>query len=206
MDKLDMKKELKQLYKPTAKQGFTIVEVPPLSYLMIDGAGDPNTSEEYQQAMEALYGLSYSLKFMLKKRPEFPAFSIMPLEGLWWAKDMEVFMQEDKESWLWTMMIAQPDFITTEMVIEASEILRKKKDVPALDLLRFDRYEEGTSAQILYLGAYADEAPTIKAMHEFIETEGYQRRGKHHEIYLGDPRRVPPERLKTILRQPIVRG
>ena len=206
MDKLDMKKELKQLYKPTAKQGFTIVEVPPLNYLMIDGAGDPNTSEEYQQAMEALYGLSYSLKFMLKPRADFPDFAIMPLEGLWWAKDMEVFMQEDKESWLWTMMIAQPDFITTEMVIEASEILRKKKDVPALDLLRFERYEAGASAQILYLGAYADEAPPIKALHEFIKTEGYQRRGKHHEIYLGDPRRVPPERLKTFLRQPIVRG
>lgn len=201
-----MKKELKQLYKPSAKKGFTIVEVPPLNFLMLDGAGDPNTAEEYQQAMEALYGLSYTLKFMLKPRAEFPAFTIMPLEGLWWAEDMEVFTQEDKDSWLWTMMIAQPDFITTEMISEAGEILRKKKEVPSLDLLRLDRYEEGTSAQILYLGAYADEAPTIKAMHEFIEAEGYRLRGKHHEIYLSDPRRVPPERLKTIIRQPVVRG
>ncbi len=206
MDKLDMKRELKRLYKPSAKKGFTIVEVPPLNFLMLDGAGDPNTAEEYQQAMEALYGLAYTLKFMLKPRTEFPAFTIMPLEGLWWAEDMEAFTQEDKDSWLWTMMIAQPDFITTEMISEAGEILRKKKEVPSLDLLRLDRYEEGTSAQILYLGAYADEAPTIKAMHEFIETEGYRLRGKHHEIYLSDPRRVPPERLKTIIRQPVVRG
>lgn len=206
MDKLDMKRELKRLYKPSVKKGFTIVEVPPLNFLMLDGAGDPNTAEEYQQAMEALYGLAYTLKFMLKPRTEFPDFTIMPLEGLWWAKDMEVFTQEDKDSWLWTMMIAQPDFITTEMISEAGDILRKKKEVPSLDLLRLDRYEEGTSAQILYLGAYADEAPTIKAMHEFIEAEDYHLRGKHHEIYLSDPRRVPPERLKTIIRQPVVRG
>jgi len=206
MDKLDMKKELKQLYKPTAKQGFTIVEVPPLSFLMLDGAGDPNTAYEYQQAMEALYGLAYTLKFMLKKKPELPPFSIMPLEGLLWAKEMEAFVQEDKESWLWTMMIAQPDFVTAEMVAEASEVLLKKKEVPALNKLRLERYDEGTSAQILYLGAYSDEAPTIKALHEFIEAQGYQLRGKHHEIYLSDPRRVPPERLKTIIRQPVIKG
>ena len=201
--KIDLKKEYSKLYKPSRKT-FSIVDVPPLKFLMIDGAGNPNTAQSYRDAIETLYAVSYTLKFTSKADPGID-YAVMPLEGLWWAEDMDAFTegQIDKDRWLWTAMICQPDHITAEMVAEAVEQTRAKKNPAALDQLRFETYSEGLSVQILYLGAYADEGPTIAAMHAHAVDAGYRLRGKHHEIYLSDARRTAPEKLKTVIRQPI---
>jgi len=201
MLKLDLKKTLKALYAPSAK-AFSIVTVPPLQALMVGGTGDPNTSLVYQQAVEALYGLAYGCKFAAKKTLELD-HTVMPLEGLWWAEDMSTFSIKDKSNWLWTMFIVQPEYITQEMIEPAREALVKKKDLPALPQIRLETYDEGLAAQILYYGAYADEGPTIARLHAFVDEQGYDLRGKHHEIYLSDPRRTAPEKLKTVIRQPI---
>jgi len=202
MEKLDLKKQWKHLYQPSAS-AVTAVDVPPITYLMVDGQGDPNTSQSFQEAVEALYSLSYTLKFTLKKSPRAIDYGVMPLEGLWWASDPHVFHQLDKSEWQWTAMILQPEFIAKAEVDAAFAEVRKKKNPAALDRVRFETLTEGPSAQILYLGSFADEGPTIQRMHDFIHTAGKQLRGKHHEIYLSDPRRTAPEKLKTILRQPM---
>ena len=201
MIKLDLKKQLKHLYTPSKKE-FSIVDVPPMNFIMIDGSGDPNTASEYQEALGALYGLSYTIKFASKKQLGID-YVVMALEGLWWVEDMAEFSLSDKSSWQWTMMMLQPDHITAEFVEEARTTLAKKKDLLALPKVRFERFHEGLSAQIMYLGPYADEGPTIARLHAFIEESGYERRDKHHEIYLGDPRRTAPEKLKTVIRQPM---
>ena len=200
MTKLDYKKDLKHLYFPPQGK-FTVVDVPPMNFLMIDGHGDPNHSLQYQQAVEALYSMAYSVKFALK--PQGVEYSVPPLEGLWWMEDMREFSPLVKDRWDWTMMIMQPAPVTAEVVEKAAAEARRKKGLPVLDGLRFGAYEEGTAAQTLYLGAYADEGPTIARMHAFIAEQGYALRGKHHEIYLGDPRRAAPEKLKTVIRQSI---
>ena len=202
MTKIDLKKEMKQLYAPSAKE-TSVVEVPPMSYLMIDGVGDPNTSQEYMDSIEALYAVSYTLKFMAKKSDNPTDYVVMPLEGLWWADDMEEFSVENKNTWKWTSMIMQPSFVTEAMVSQALEQVEKKKGLTALSRMRFEKYHEGPSAQIMHIGPYAAETPTICKLHKFIEDNGYSLRGKHHEIYLSDPRKAAPEKLKTIIRQPI---
>jgi hypothetical protein len=204
MQKLDLKKELKHLYLPSAKKVAT-VEVQPMNYLMIDGKGDPNTSQEYMEAMGVLYGIAYMLKFMLKGKGPWPDFVVPPLEGLWWADNMDDFLLGNKDNWLWTSLIMQPDFVTADHVSEAVAELRRKKATPGLEKLRYEVYQEGLCAQIMHTGSYSEERPTIEKLHNYIESEGYQRRGKHHEIYLSDPRRTPPEKLKTVIRQPIGR-
>lgn len=202
MKKLDLKKQWKQLYE--VKQGAIVaVDVPPLTYLMVDGQGDPNTSKAFQEAVEALYALSYTLKFTLKKSPRDLSYGVMPLEGLWWADDPRAFYEAKKSTWKWTAMIVQPEFITRAQVDEAFDQVRKKKNPAALDQVRFETLTEGPSAQVLYVGPFADEGPTIQRMHDFIHAAGKELRGKHHEIYLSDPRRTAPEKLKTILRQPM---
>ncbi len=202
MPKIDLKKEFKHLYNPSAKKQ-TIVEVPAMSFLMINGKGDPNTSLEYQQALETLYAMSYTLKFMLKKSVEAIDYVVMPLEGLWWTEDMAEFSIARKDEWQWTAMIMQPEFVNEHHVRQATEEVRKKKNPAALDKIRFENFEEGLSAQILYFGPYADEAPTIARLHQFIHDNGYELSGKHHEVYLNDPRRTAPEKLKTVIRQPM---
>lgn len=202
MFKIDWKKELKHLYRPSARAPVA-VDVPAMNFLMIDGAGDPNTAQEYQQAVEALYAVAYALKFMVKKGPAAVDYGVMPLEGLWWVDDMRQFSVDDKGVWQWTMMIMQPEHVTETLLEEALEQVRVKKDPAALARMRFESYHEGLSAQIMHVGPYAAEAPTIEKIHRFIAENGYQLRGKHHEIYLGDPRRTAPERLKTIIRQPM---
>jgi len=202
MVEINWKKELAHLYMPSAK-AFSIVEVPEMSFLMIDGHGDPNTSKDYVDAISALYSAAYTLKFALKSRDI--AYAVPALEGLWWVENMSEFSTTNKDAWDWTMMIMQPTPITPEFFTSSVETLSRKKDLPALSRLRLENYQEGLSAQILYYGAYADEGPTIAKMHEFIRDNGYSLRGKHHEIYLGDPRRVVPEKLKTIIRQPMQR-
>ena len=200
---LDFKKELKHLYRPSAKD-FVVVDVPEMQFLMIDGHGDPNTTQEYKDAVEALYGAGYKLKFMSKQDPG-TNYVVPPLEGLWWAEDMEAFgAQRDKSAWDWTMMIMQPEWITQEMFEQAVEQVQKKKDLPALLKLRLESYHEGLSVQIMHIGSYDAEGPTLARLHdEFIPQNGYEEAGKHHEIYLGDPRRTAPEKLKTVLRQPV---
>jgi hypothetical protein len=199
--KMDYKKDLKPLYIPSSKE-FSIVDVPQMNFLMVDGQGDPNNNPSYQEVLEALYGLAYGIKFALKKKGEME-YVVPPLEGLWWADDMDAFTAGAKNEWQWTMMIMQPEAVTAEDVEQMRLETARKKALPALERLRFESYQEGLSAQILYFGAYADEGPTISRMHKFIAEKGYQRAGKHHEIYLGDPRRTAPEKLKTVLRQPI---
>ncbi|MDO8870826.1 MAG: GyrI-like domain-containing protein [Methanobacteriaceae archaeon] len=206
MPKIDLKKELKDIYS-ASKSKATIVKVPKLNYLMIDGEGDPNNSIEYQQAMEVLFPASFKVKFISKKDKS-QDYVVMPLEGLWWADNMEDFNVEDKSGWKWTAMIMQPDFITKSMIEQAIEEVEEKKNPVALSKMRFETLEEGPSAQIMYIGPYSEEGPTVAALHEFIEKEGYVFDGnihgqQHHEIYLSDMRLIKPERLRTIIRQPL---
>ena len=202
MEKLDLKKQWRYLYQPKADKIVT-VDVPSLTYLMVDGEGDPNVSQSFQEAVEALYSLSYTLKFSLKKSPRAIDYGVMPLEGLWWADDPQAFHMADKSAWKWTVMILQPEFIARREVDAAIAEVGKKKNPAALGRVRFESLTEGPSAQILYLGPFAGEGPTIQRIHDFIHAAGKELRGKHHEIYLSDPRRTAPEELRTILRQPM---
>ena len=202
MTKIDFKKELKHLYKPSAKK-VEIVDVPQMNFLMIDGEGDPNTSQEFQDAVEALYSLSYTLKFMIKKGDLKVDFGVMPLEGLWWTDDMSQFSTENKENWKWTLMIMQPEYVTAELFNEALEQVKKKKNPPALSKVRFEVFSEAKAAQIMHIGPFSEEGPTIKKVHNFIQENGCKLSGKHHEIYLSDIRKAAPEKWKTIIRQPM---
>lgn len=203
MTKTDFKKEWKHLYKPSSKE-FEIVDVPPMNFSMIDGQGDPNTAQEYQEALEALYAVAYKIKFMSKKELG-KDYVVPPLEGLWWAEDMDVFTTGgDRNAWQWTMMIMQPEWVTEEVFERGCDQVRKAKDPPALSKIRLESYHEGLSVQIMHIGPYSEEGPTIhKLHHEFLPENNLLEAGKHHEIYLGDPRRVAPEKLKTVLRQPV---
>lgn len=202
MAPIDIRKDLKSLYSPSHKE-FSIVEAPPLNFLMIDGHGDPNHAPQYQQAVEALYALAYPIKFALKKQGY--DYVVPPLEGLWWMENMAEFSLERKADWDWTMMIMQPEPVTAPLVGRVRSEVMAKKNMEALARVRLEEYAEGLAVQILYYGAYADEGPTIARLHAFAREQGYVLRGKHHEIYLGDPRRTAPEKLKTIIRQPVAR-
>jgi hypothetical protein len=205
MDKVDFKKTMKNLYNPP-KDDFVVVEVPAMNFLMIDGEGDPNTARSYQQAIEALYALSYAVKFASKRKIG-RDYTVPPLEGLWWAADMEIFStSSSKDDWLWTMMIMLPDWIDDQLLAAARDEAASKKALVALGALRSDRYDEGLSVQIMHIGPYSAEGPTIKRLHEeFLPAQNLIENGKHHEIYLSDPRRVAPEKMKTVLRQPVRR-
>ena len=200
MKKIDFKKELQHLYRPSTK--IEIVDVPAMNFLMIDGTGDPNTAQEYKDAIEALFAVSYTLKFMVKKEKGID-YGVLPLEGLWWVDDMTQFSTENKDAWKWTSMIMQPEHVTEDFVNKALEQVKKKKDLPALPKIRFSSFHEGLSAQTMHVGPYSNEAPTIEKLHRFVKENGHDLRGKHHEIYLSDPRRSKPEKLKTVIRQPI---
>ena len=201
METLDLRKALKPLLSPSPKQPETIT-APPMNYLMIDGHGDPNHAPMYTQAVAALYKLTYTIKFAYKKGQGLD-YPVMALEGLWWAEDMTRFSVDDKSSWLWTMLIMQPDLVTPSDLERAAAEARRKDDQPLLDQVRLERFEEGLCAQIMHLGPYAAEAPTIEALHGYIAESGHTLTGKHHEIYLSDPRRSAPEKMKTIIRQPM---
>ena len=201
--KIDLRKEFKQLYNPPVKE-VVLVEVPNLAFLMVDGTGDPNTSQDYQDALACLYNVSYTLKFLIKKEMSID-YPVMALEGLWWTDNMLEFSADNKDIWQWTSMIMQPACVTAERVSRVCEELKHKKDLPALPKLRFEHFHEGLSVQIMHIGPYAAEKPTIDKIHAYIKEHGYTFNGKHHEIYLGDPRRAAPEKLKTIVRQPVKR-
>ena len=201
MKKIDFKKTLKEFYNPPRKP--VIVDVPELQFLMIDGKGYPRTSQEYQDAMQALYPVAYTLKFMLKKAGIIDA-TVMPLEGLWWAEDMDVFtISSKKDDWLWTSMIMQPSEVIMEHYGKAIETVEQKKNPAALSRMRLESYREGPSVQIMHIGPYSEEGPIIEAIHQYAFDQGYELRGKHHEIYLSDPRRTSPEKFRTVIRQPI---
>jgi len=201
-EKLDPRQTLAYLYNPPKKPA--LVEVPPLNYLMLDGHGDPNQNPLYQETVEALMSVAYTIKFACKKQSGLD-YSVMPLEGLWWVPDMTRFSINDKSSWDWTMMVMQPEWITPEIVAAAQTEAARKKGLARISEIRFETYREETAAQIMYVGAYADEGPVIADLHAFIAAQGYCLHGKHHEIYLGDPRRTAPEKLKTVIRQPATR-
>ena len=202
MKKIDYKKELKQLYLPSSKE-VSIVEVPKQQFIMIDGQGDPNTSKEFQAAVEALFSLSYALKFIVKKSKNGIDYGVLPLEGLWWSDDMTAFSVGNKSDWKWTLMIMQPEFVMHELFDAALQQVQKKKNLNALSKLRFKTFTEGKAAQILHVGPFSDEGPTIDKIHSYIQNNGYKASGKHHEIYLSDITKTTPEKLKTIIRQPV---
>jgi hypothetical protein len=202
VDKYDVKKTRKDLYLPSSKE-FTVVDVPEFRYVAIDGRGDPNTSPAYANSVEALYGVAYALKFASRKTLD-RDFVVGPLEGLWRADDPTAFTSRDKEAWEWTMMIGQPDWITEDLVRTAVDDVSKKKVLPALGDLRLLTLTEGTCVQILHIGSYDDETPTLERLHRhYLPENGLTFNGDHHEIYLSDARRTPPAKLKTILRQPV---
>ena len=212
MKTLDLKKQFRYLYQPSAKK-IEIVQVPQLQFAMIDGAIEkgygPGNSPGFQQAVEALYGLSYTLKFTLKKRKIDPIdYSVMALEGLLWLTVGDVFDINIKDNWSYTLMIMQPDVITQEIFEEGQAQVRKKRgDSDALSKLHLGFFEEGLCAQVMHIGPYATEPATMERMQEFMKENGYRDcvglGGKHHEIYLSDPRKADPAKLKTVLRHPL---
>jgi hypothetical protein len=203
MSKIDFKKELRHLYLPQARD-FVIVDVPPMNFIMIDGHGDPNTSQEYSEAVEALYAVAFKVKFRSKKQLG-RDYVVSPLEGLWWAQDMAAFAGvTDKGAWDWTMMILTPEWVGVEVYEQALTEAASKRELSALSSIRLESYDEGLAVQTLHVGSYDEEAPILARLHDdWIPDNGYVENGKHHEIYLSDPRRVEPSKLKTVLRQPI---
>ncbi|HBB28239.1 MAG TPA: transcriptional regulator [Clostridiales bacterium] len=209
-DKFDYKKEYKDLYMPKTKP--SIIEVPEMIFIMVDSKGNPNTCEEYKNAMEVLYGLSYSIKMskMNGTQPKgYFEYVVPPLEGLWWVEDdnFDGINITDKDKFCWTSMIRQPEFVTIEVFETVKQALLKKKPELDFSTTRLSIYKEGLCAQIMHIGPYDDEPATIKVMEEFIVNEGYINdisiARLHHEIYLGDPRKTKPEKLKTVIRHPI---
>jgi DNA-binding PadR family transcriptional regulator len=202
MEKYDLKAARKDLYAPSAKD-FSIVDVPDMTYLAIDGSGGPDLSGEFGTAFEALYPLAYAVKFG-SRATHGRDFVIPPLQGLWWADDMTAFVRGDKASWRWTLLIALPDWITADDVESARAIARKKKDLPALDAISLRTLREGRCVQILHVGSFEDEGPVLARLHQtYLPEHGLVPNGEHHEIYLSDARRTEPAKLKTILRQPV---
>jgi hypothetical protein len=198
---VDLKKLLRDAY--SAKVGEPeLVEIGPRPFLMIDGHGDPNLVLEYVDAVEALYPIAYAIRACIKKETG-DAYTVMPLEGLWWTDDMKLFSMDRKGDWNWTMMISLPDVVSVEIAEAVIAETTRAKQLAAGEKVRFEMFDEDRCAQVMHLGPYAAEAPTIELLHRFIEEQGLSRRGRHHEIYVGDPRRSDPSKLRTIIRQPV---
>jgi hypothetical protein len=202
MEKIDFKKIQKALYQPPAT--FTLVEVPRMQFVMVDGSGDPNVDPSYARAIEWLYSISYALKFASKRELD-RDYVVPPLEGLWWADDMSTFKSRRKDQWSWTKMIMQPDWITPGMYDAALAKTAAKLGDPPPNL-RLAPYQEGLCVQIMHVGSYDDEGPVLARLHdEVLPQNGLQETGHHHEIYISDPRKTAPAKLKTVLRQPVRR-
>lgn len=204
--KVDFKKTMVELYQPSASEVVTVM-VPEMQFLMIDGMGSPGEAQEYLDALAVLYPVAFKTKFLSKAKGN--DYVVPPLEGLWWADDMNDFTSGKRDKWKWTAMIMQPDWITKKMIKKAIKITKEKKpDIPvAIAKLRLETYREGKSAQMLHIGPYSEERSTIEKIHKYIEEQGgtfHSHEQKHHEIYLSDPNRVKPEKLKTIIRQPFI--
>ncbi|MGZ5454709.1 MAG: GyrI-like domain-containing protein [Candidatus Aminicenantales bacterium] len=200
MKTIDLKKSLKPFYTASASKP-AIIDVPALKTLMVDGTGDPN-GPAFQEAVGSLYSVAYTLKFTFKKEKAID-YPVMALEGLWCADDPSVFVNGKRDAWRWTIFIVLPDVVTRKDVAEAVAAVKKKAKFPRFPEVRFEKFAEGQAAQVMHIGPYAAEGPTIERLHKFIAAEGYRLRGRHHEIYFGDPRRSAPEKLKTLIRQPV---
>jgi hypothetical protein len=203
---LDLKKTLKPYFQPRANR-VELVNVPEFRYLMLDGriepGASPGNSPAFQEAFQAIYGVAFTLKFMSKLRARNPIdYPVMAPEGLWWSRSGGFSLAEP---WAWTLMMIVPDHVSPTMFREAIGRVAEKRDVPSLQKLRMESFREGLAVQALHIGPYADEQRTIDRMQAFAEAEGCRFRGKHHEIYLGDPRRAKPEKLRTVLRHPVER-
>jgi hypothetical protein len=199
--KIDLKRELKHLYRSSQKEVIE-VQVPTFKFLMIDGEGNPNTSQAYAKAVEALFSVSYTAKFMVKKGAQGIDYAVMPLEGLWWSEDMSAFIDNDRAKWKWTMMIMQPSFVEDAVIQAAIAEVKQKRAISAVDALRLEDFTEGLCAQTLHIGPFSEEGPTIQRVHDFIGARSALR-GKHHEVYLSDIRRADPSKWKTLIRQPM---
>ncbi len=200
--KLDLRKTLKSLYSPRAGE-VELVTIPAMKYIMVDGSGAPE-SESFQQAIGVLYNLAYTMKFRSKKLLK-KDYNVMALEGLWWIEGKEFDMAK-RDDWVWRLMIVQPDFVTSKMFSEAREEIKRKKNPPGLEKAYLESFEEGPCVQIMHVGPYSAEPESIAKMDAYAKERGYRMVGKHHEIYLGDPRRAAPSKLKTIIRHPIAKG
>lgn len=200
--KIDLKKENKDIYTATKKP--KIVNVKEQKIISIEGIGDPNTSTEYKNAIEALYPVAFNMKFIAKKELQ-KDWVIAPLEGLWWMDNMKDFTVENKNQWKWKMFIAQPDFVTKKLFNKTIKKVREKKNPVALEKIRFEKIHEKSVAQVLHIGSYKSEAPVIQELHEFIKNNNGKLSQKHHEIYISDPRRTAENKLKTIIRQPFTK-
>jgi len=204
MIKVDFKKKYKELYQPSSKE-FVIIDIPKMTFLMVDGKGDPNTAKEYKDAIAVLYGVSYPIKMTLKKEEKpkgYYDYVVPPLEGLWWSEG-EGFDYKNKDNWLWTMMIRIPGFVTEKYFKKIVGNLKEKKDLASIDKLRYQEFYEGLAVQIMHIGPFSEEGPTIQKMHKFAYDQGYKLRDKHHEIYISDFRKVKPEKMKSVLRHPV---
>jgi hypothetical protein len=198
--KIDIRKELKQIYSPSAKEP-ELVKVPTFNFLMIDGEGAPE-SQQFQEAVQAIYSTAYTIKFVFKfdKKIDFP---VMALEGLWWLKQGAPFQIGKRDDWCWTVMILQPKIVTKTMLTKVIRKIKEKKELPGIDKIRLEPFNEGLSVQMLHIGPYADEPVTMQKIEEFSVERGLTASGKHHEIYMSDPRRVKQENMKTILRHAV---
>lgn len=201
MEKIDLRKQFRHLYQPSPKT-VGEVQVPAFNFLMVDGQGDPNTSTAYAEAVEALFTVSYTAKFMVKKGPMQQDYAVMPLEGLWWADDLTAFRRDDRAGWRWTLMIMQPAFVPVALLDTAMAEAARRKALPGIGRLRIEAFEEGRCAQILHVGPFTTEGPTIERLHAHVQARSALR-GRHHEIYLTDIRRADPSRWKTVIRQPM---
>ncbi len=201
--KVDLKRQPGELYRAHAEPA--LVEVPAMRFLMIDGHGDPNGSTTFREAVQTLYAVSYGLKFRVRGMDHGIEYGVMPLEGLWWIPNARVWDFEDKSDWDWTLMIMQPDVVTEDLVDEILAETAATHDTVAIERLRFETFAEGTAAQALHTGPWAAERATLERLFEFVRSAGYMPTGKHHEIYLSDPARTDPERLRTIVRHPVFR-
>ena len=197
----DYRRALGDLY--TARDRPVMVDVPPISFLMIDGHGDPDASPAFEEGVQALSAVSYALQLRMRSMPDGVDAAIMPLEGLWWIPDARVWDFGDKSDWDWTLMLAEPDLVTPALAAEAIETVRTDRELPALDRMRFESLAEGRAAQILHRGPLSAERPTLERLYDFIRGERSVPVGKHHEIYLRDPQRTSPARMRTIIRQPV---
>lgn len=205
LEKVDRRRQLAAFY--TARAIPAVVDVPAFDCLMIDGRGDPNSSATFATSVEALYGVSYAIKFALRNGPAHKDYTVMPLEGLWWSKDTTAFRRNDRTAWKWTLLIVQPPGIEAADVADTIARVRLKKPrLDALGDLRFERFTEGPSAQLLHIGSYDSETSNIERLHAYIASIGGRLSGKHHEIYLNDASRTAPDKLKTIIRQPFTRA
>jgi hypothetical protein len=203
----DFKKEYRDLYLPGDKPG--LVTVPAMNFIMLDGAGDPHSNDEFEQSVEVLYGLSYTIKMSKKKgsQPEgYFEYVVPPLEGLWWI-GQGIFSLAERDNWQWTLMIRQPEFVTGEFFKWACGEFKKKKPGLPVEKARLATFEEGLCVQALHTGPYATEPETMAKMDAYMKANRLRDKlhegGKHHEVYLSDPRKSKPERLKTVLRHPV---